>query len=1544
MSNDSDGFGEIAIIGMAGRFPGAKDVDEYWQNLCAGKESISFFTDEELSASGVPPELLGNPNYVKAKGMMEGSELFDASYFGINPREAELMDPQHRLFLECAVQALENAAYDPDRYSERIGVFAGAGMNTYILNLLSNRDLVDMVGGFQVMITNDKDYVPTLVSYKLNLRGPSVNVQSACSTGLVAVHLACQSVLNGECDMALAGAVSLAFPQKGGYMYTEGGIHSPDGHCRAFDAEAKGTLDGEGVGIVVLKRLERALADGDRIHAVIRGSSINNDGSAKVGYTAPSESGQAQVIAESLVLAGIEPDQITYIETHGTGTALGDPIEFAALNEVFRARTNKKNFCGIGSVKTNIGHLGVAAGMAGLIKTVLAFERQLIPPSLHYQSPNSAINFAESAFYVIRELAPWKSNGAPRNAGVSSFGIGGTNAHIVLEEAPPRRASSPSRPLQLLLLSARSEDALETMSDNLAAYLKSNPELNLADVAYTLQTGRRQFNYRRMLVRRDTAEAATALATRDPSVVLTGFSESRKQPVFMFPGGGAQYANMGVGLYRDLRVYREAIDLCAEILKPLLGYDPRELMYAAEGGEQEATKKLEQVADALPALFMTEYATARLFMSWGIQPAAMIGHSLGEYAAACLAGVFSLQDALELVVLRGKLFERLPPGEMLSVALPESELRPLLDQQLSIAAINGPTQCVISGAVAAVNEFARTLDAKAIDNRVLKISVGAHSTLVDPILNSFRQAIKRFRFQAPSIPFISNVTGTWIKKEEATNPEYWVRHLRETVRFGAGVEELLKEPERVLLEVGPGRTLSTLAKPQRRHTETQVVLASLRHPLDSVSDLTFVLTTLGELWLSGVELEGRGFYGGKDRSRLVLPAYPFERKRFWVEADGRASFGASRPKSAALTKKPDIKDWFYLPTWKETAPLETQEPQHLVEAYPRILLFTREDGLSAQLQQLLAAAGCAVITAHIGKSFAKTSDNAYTLDPAEASHYSELLAELLASGVGPSACVHLWSATQSEDAHSAEDIRTHFDCGFYSLIYLAQALSKNGFFEPLKLLVVSTGLHDVTGVEALRPANAALLGPCKSIPQEYPNVSCQAIDIVDGRAAAWEKSMAAVLVSELLAKANDHSVAYRGRRRWVPSFSPMPLEATGERMASVFRERGVYLITGGLGAVGLTLAEYLARTVRARLVLVGRTGLPPREEWSRLLDSDDEQAERIRRIVQMEELGGEVLTLSADVAVPKEMRDVVLRCFARFGTLNGVIHAAGVVGTKAVKTIPELDAQECEAQFRPKVSGLYSLAQSLEGIQLDFCLLTSSLAAVLGGLGYATYASASAFMDAFARSHSRGKTSPWLSVDSDLWEIGAGNATTQTWSQLPMTSAEGCDAISRVLLNKPWPQIIISTGDLQTRIDQWVNLEPMGSKVAEETGKSATSYSRPNLRNAYVPPSTDIERVITGILEARLGIEQVGLHDNFFDLGGQSLLATQVVSALRDAFQIEISLRSLFETPTAAGMSRTIETIGEREGVDLHKAANVILQLDQLSDDEVTLMLAARAG
>ncbi|MCA1602817.1 MAG: type I polyketide synthase, partial [Acidobacteria bacterium] len=837
----------IAIIGMVCRFPKAKNVDEYWQKLRDGVELISFFSDQELESSGVDPAVLNDPNYVKAAAVLEDAEMFDASFFGYNPREAEIIDPQHRLFLECAWQALESAGYDSERYEGLIGVYGGAGMNTYFtFNLSSNPALMESVGDGQIRMGNRIDNLATRVSYKLNLRGPSFTVQTGCSTSLVAVHLACQSLLNGECDMALAGGVRVSGLQKVGYFYQEGGIESPDGHCRAFDAQAKGTVGGNGLGLVVLKRLSEARADGDHIHAVIKGSAINNDGSLKVGYTAPSVDGQAKVISEALAMSGVEPETITYVEAHGTGTILGDPIEIAGLTQAFRASTEKKGFCAIGSVKTNMGHTDTAAGVAGLIKTVLALEHKLLPPSLHFERPNPTIDFENSPFYVNAQLKEWKTEGILRRAGVSSFGVGGTNAHAILEEAPLWERSGESRPAHLLMLSAKTSSALETMTSNLAEYLKQHPTLNLANVAYTLGVGRRAFSIRRTVVCRDLEDAVSALETVDPRRVFTAGQVSKDRPVaFMFSGQGAQYVNMALELYQVEASFRDQIDHCSKLLAPHLGLDLRQILFPSEEKAAEATEQLKQTSITQPALFVIEYALAKLWMEWGVHPQAMIGHSIGEYVAACLAGVFSLEDALALVAARGRMMQQLPGGAMLSVPLAEKDVQSLLGENLSLAAVNGPSLSVVSGPEDAIDALEQRLTEQEVNCRRLHTSHAFHSKVMDSILEPFAEQVRKLDLKSPKIPYISNVTGTWIKATEATDPSYWARHLRQTVRFAEGLHELLKESERVLLEVGPGQTLSTLARQHPEKTTGHAVFSSIRHVHDQYSDVTFLLNTLG---------------------------------------------------------------------------------------------------------------------------------------------------------------------------------------------------------------------------------------------------------------------------------------------------------------------------------------------------------------------------------------------------------------------------------------------------------------------------------------------------------------------------------------------------------------------------------------------------------------------------------------------------------------------------------------------------------------------------
>ena len=875
---------QIAVVGLAGRFPRAETLDDFWKNLCDGVASISFYSDEELRAAGVHPAFLEDPSYVRAQSMLERFDHFDAKFFGFSPREAEITNPQHRLFLETCWQALEDAGIDPAAFKGTIGVFASGSSNTYILDLFARPELIRSLGGLRVQIANEKETLPTWVSYKLDLRGPSVNVQTACSSSLVAVHMACQSLLNGECDVALVGGVSVRNLERRGYFYQEGNILSADGYCRPFDATAGGTVDGDGVGVVVLKRLVDAREEGDNLHAVILGSAINNDGALKVGFTAPSEEGQTRVISEALSIAGIEADTLGYVEAHGTGTRLGDPIEVAALSAALRARTKKRGFCALGSVKSNLGHLDAGAGIAGLIKTVLAVKHGILPPSLNFRAPNPEIDFTDSPVYVNKSLAPWKTNGGPRRAGVSSFGVGGTNAHIILEQAleeAPKSPSGPSREWQLLVLSAKTETALDTATDNLARALGREDAPALPDAAFTLATGRHPFEHRRALVCREAGEAAAALAARDTQRILSGGGPAvPRQVAFLFPGQGAQQAGATREIYQSEKVFRAEVDRCAEILRPHLGADLREMLYPANGG---AGERLENTRWAQPALFVIDWALAKLWMSWGVRPQALLGHSVGEYVAACLAGVIGLEDALPLVALRGKLMQELPAGGMLAVPLSEAEVTPLLSPDLALAAINAPRRTVVSGPLPAIEELERKLIEKGIEGRRLRTSHAFHSAMMQPMLPAFAERLRTIRFKAPQIPYVSNLTGDWITGEQATDSRFWLRQLREPVRFGDGVARLVEQRAWALLEVGPGRTLITLLKQNPALTAEHQAVGSLVRPSHTDSETAALLEACGRLWASGVEIDWPAYYRGERRRRVSLPTYPFERQRYFIE-------------------------------------------------------------------------------------------------------------------------------------------------------------------------------------------------------------------------------------------------------------------------------------------------------------------------------------------------------------------------------------------------------------------------------------------------------------------------------------------------------------------------------------------------------------------------------------------------------------------------------------------------------------------------------------
>jgi acyl transferase domain-containing protein/acyl carrier protein len=1343
MTGEQHDQDRVAIVGVACRFPGAADYREYWHNLANGVESITFLTDDELRTQGVEEWEIDSPDYVKVARVVDDMECFDARFFGYTAREAEVRDPQGRLFLETCYAALEDAGYDIQRYGGTVGVFGGMGVNDYwTQNVGRNAAAVDGVGSLAIQVSNGVDYLTTTVSHRLDLRGPSVDIQSACSTSLVAIHLACQSLRAGDCGLALVGGVEVQLPYRTGYRWYDGGLGSRDGHCRAFDMDASGTIFGTGVGAVLLKRLADARADGDYIYAVVRGSAINNDGAARPAFTAPGVDGQAELVTAALAAAGVKPEEVGYVEAHGTGTPVGDPVEIAALTRAFRDRGDRsRGRCLIGSAKPNVGHLGAAAGMAGLIKVCLAFQHEALPPSINFDRPNPRIDFDDSPFAVNAVLTPWPRGDRPRLAGVSAFGIGGTNAHVVLEEPPAADAGIPARQKRhLLVVSAKTPAALDCATRRLADHLAERSDLDLAKVAYTLQTGRGQFAHRRAVVVGSGSEASAAL------IAATGGGDpARPRAVaYLFPGQGAQYPGMGRDLYGTEQPFRDAVDRCAEQLVSRLGVDLRSVLFPDELSSESASADLRETWLAQPALFTVEYAVAETLRSWGLQPEAMLGHSIGEWVAAHLAGVFSLPDALALVAERGRLMQTMPAGAMLAVPIPEDQVADLLIEGVEIAAANAPHLTVVSGPVDAVELFGRRLERLAVATTRLHTSHAFHSASMAPILDQFGEAVAAVARSAPRVPFVSNVTGTWTTPEQAVDPQYWARQLREPVRFADGVRTLIQAPNRLLVEVGPGASLSNLARRTTAGADVPVI-ATMPDHRRPVADATLV-NAIGQMWIAGVTPDWDRYWREARPGRTPLPAYPFERRRYWLDPDNRPATRTAGTEPRVLP----IQQAFFSTRWQERSlpPLDTPSVE------PRWLVFSAGGELLEALCDRLVAAGARVSVAVPGAELSQVSDDRFTVRPAEPADLGRLLALLAAADGVPTRIIHGFAVSEAvPDPVAPDTVVEASDNGFYSLLHLAQEVSKHRGEREVQLFALTSNGQDVTGGEQLEPAKAMILGPSLLIGRELPGVRCRAVD-VELPSTAPPATVAAQLFAELVSGAEQPQVAWRGRKRWVWDFETVPLDAP-DGVPAALREQGVYLIPGGLGGVGLAVAKELARLVRARLVLVGRTPVPAREQWPALL-SDPTTPERVRQLLQqlreIEAAGGELMVRCGDITDEPRLAAIVDEAVARFGAMHGVFHAAGIAGGGMLAVRSRRDAEKVLA---PKVAGTLALHRVLGG-RVDFIILFSSIAAVVGNFGLVDYVAANNFQDAFARrAAARGERV--YSIGWDLWR-GQGMA------------------------------------------------------------------------------------------------------------------------------------------------------------------------------------------
>lgn len=1501
-SNPEFSDSDVAIIGLDCRFPGAADYSEFWANLAAGVESIKFFSDEELAQAGVPSADINHERYVAAASLIEDAECFDHAFFGFSPSEAALMDPQQRVYLESAWHALEDAGYGRSSCRGLTGIWAGSAMNSYLLrNLLDNRAKLS-ANEYQIMILNDKDYLATRAAFKLNLQGPAVTVQSACSTSLVAVHMASQALINGECDMALAGGVCVRVPFINGYHYQEGMILSSDGHCRPFDADATGTLGGNGVGNIVLKRMKDALADGDNIRAVIRGSAINNDGSDKIGFTAPSVDGQAECIAEAMSMAGVEATDYSYLEAHGTGTQLGDPIEVAALKKAFSEFSEpgdfgESHYCGLGSVKSNFGHLDAAAGIAGLIKAILVLQHKAIPANLHFKSNNPVLGLEESPFYINDRFTKLPPQDSPLVAGVSSFGIGGTNAHVIIEEPPAAESVEPrmQRTNHILRLSAKSQEALDRLKSKFASFLESNDTDTIEDICFTLDKGREQFAFRHAIVSQTKAIAVEQLRT-ETAVSHFGQvddSDSRlSKVVFMFPGQGSQYPKMCLGLYESNYIFAQVIDECCAIASEILGRDLRPALFSAEQDEINRTEI------AQPLLFITEYALAQVWIERGLTPDAMIGHSLGEITAACLAGVFSLPDALLLVCERGRLMQSLPEGEMLAVEISEADAQIHLSADLSLAGINSDCQCVFSGSKSAISQLLLQFP----EAQRLNTSHAFHSHMMLPIEEDFLRILNSLSLSPPALSWVSNVTGDWITAEQAQSSEYWLDHILQPVRFSDGVCCLRSAGYRVFLECGPGQILNTLLRRNLQAASQPDLPASdfiyanslpLRH--QTIEADLCLQNNAAKLWVNGVDIDSKVLPGFDDKEqqskangyrRVALPTYSFEPTRCWIDAANQdtASVAAIADYSVIQsTEIRDQKDWFYAPIWSRRRLPETKV------AVRRLLVFI--DGTSnCSLVKELRNSAEQIITVSAGDQYVQNSANDYCIRANSLEDYQALLKSL---DPVPMRIVHGWSLSFSGDNHEREK-------GIFSLYHLFQAM--DGLqFDPssFEVIVLSKGVETVTADEDFGVDNAVLLGPIRTAPREMPGLKARLIDVDDLSAF----NTATEVTKELVAAWHDEQCAFRQGRRWLRTIAPVVLDES----ANPLRVQGTYLLTGGLGGIGLAIAKHLASEYKAKLVLVGRSAVPEKSEWETIVEKNenDELASTLEALREIEALGGQVLCCEIDVCNASLFADVLASVEEVFGVVNGVFHGAGIAGG-GMMTLRAQDA--IESVMAPKVDGLKSLLRVFDGRSLDFMALFSSLSAELGDFGQADYSAANAYMDSAADAFGTDHI-PIVSINWDTWlgigmsgkGVGGGELVLKNGLRL-----EEALEILPIVIGSGLSRVIISTEHFSNRLIRLAKESTPEFLIADNGGDTIGIHTddglqpllpRPSLAKTFVEANTAIEKILVGIWKRLLGFEQIGIEDDFFELGGHSLLAVQVIAELEEKTNIKLSLTEFFEHP-----------------------------------------------
>jgi polyketide synthase PksJ len=1484
---------DIAIIGMSCRFPGANSLDEFWKNLLEGKETIQRFTKEELLSHGETAERIQRDNYVNARGIVENPELFDAAFFGFSASDAKILDPQQRLFMECGWEALEVSGYSSEKFKGLIGVYASMAESMYLQNnILKNRDIMQSLDPLQARISTSLTTLSTQFSYRLNLQGPSINLSCACSSSLVVVASACKALLDYDCDLAVAGASVISIPQKQGYLHQKGGIDSADGHCRAFDADATGTVFSDGVGVVILKRLSEAIHDHDHIYAVIKGWNINNDGSEKIGFTAPSVQGQARCIISAANFADVDLESLSYIETHGTGTAMGDPIEINAMKLAFETQTSKKQFCAIGSVKTNIGHADIAAGMASIIKTALSLKNKKLPASLHYKKSNPAIDFNQTPFYVNDKLTTWEPIHYPkRRAGINASGIGGTNAFLVLEEPSHKTTTSSTTTYPLLLLSAKTQTSLEQSCENLLTFIKDkSDQINLSDVAFTLQS-KTDFDFRQAIILNQHMPSDSFQALLPTGILLNKTHRVVGNPrtVFLFSGQGSQYFGMCGDLYHSESEFSGLVDQCLDYLDAGIKDDVRSLLL----GIDNHSSRLDNTLIIQPALFIFEYALGVLFINMGIIPDAMIGHSLGEYVAACLAEVIDCKTALNLIQIRARLMSNTKPGSMLAISLNEEDvLKYAKENDVCIAASNSQFNTVVSGATEAIDVLEKKLIADNIGAIRLKTSHAFHSSMMEPILEEFISAIEEINFKHPSIPFLSNVTGEWINDHEATNPKYWADHLRSTVRFADSLEQLINGGFNVFIEIGPGNTLTTFVKEvAKNNPKTFMLNTNNRHSAAQSNSVQF-LQVIAELWLHGLKVDWNYVNKENSLSRIPIPTYPFNKQRFWISP--------SSPEENLLHyEKQPYAHWFYEMSWQRTSFNEANF-FNLKNNKCSWIIFADQFGHGDRLQEVLLHSDQMVFKVSYGKKFTQLSLSEYSMDGANKGHYRLLFDAILPQTKLPLHIINLLALTDSHDFYDKNDIDRSIDYCFYSPLWITQTLVEKQYTNPINIMLVGNNIFSLLG-EKVYPAKSTLVGPTRIIPLEHSHIKIKTIDVtLTDLSSDQQPNLLQNLISDTLnIQPEENIVVYRNKYRWIQNFSKIQLK---NKTNLSLRDNGVFLLTGGLGGISLTLAAQITNHAKnPSFILVSRSKFPEKEKWDGWIKkhgAHDSTSKKIQTLNNIEKKGGRLYFYQANIADENSLPSIIDTIKLTFGAISGVIHSAGNPGGGLAQFKTHDQASKV---FEPKIYGTYLICDLLKNEPLDFFVLCSSISSIVGEASQIDYCAANACLDAFPYSglFENSKTL-FTTINWNTWQdVGMAVETARPTDisyfdrNNDIKPSEGAKIFFDALSNGQ-KQMIISTMPLTQFIHQ-MRLQATGE------------YELPDLLHrsnvlpedlTYQAPRNETERQLVKIWQEIFSIDKIGIIDDFFALGGHSLTALQLLNKIERQLHVTISVSTFLEKAT----------------------------------------------